>query len=86
MTIKLKLIFSFSESVSDTKPTVATNAERAMLLHRLMSESSYGPQPTQFGLSSMRRKKLFIAAYTLHEGPYFWTKNGPLSDRQVHIL
>ncbi|KAK9745686.1 Calcium-activated chloride channel [Popillia japonica] len=78
-----KLLERAPESIAGTKPSKATNAERSMLLQTLMKEIRYSDSPHEFGLESLLTKGLFIAAYPLHEGPYTWTRKGPLSDRQL---
>ncbi|GJQ85110.1 hypothetical protein Trydic_g20242 [Trypoxylus dichotomus] len=70
-------------SISGEKPSKATNAERSMLLHRLMTTTRYGNERNQYGLDSLCGRGLIIAAYPLHEGSYEWTTTGPLSDRQL---
>lgn len=60
-----------------------TQAERSLIIYRLMSETWYGNSIEEYGLDKMVQLKMFLAAFPVHDSGAQWSNFGPLSDRQV---
>ncbi|KAJ8985728.1 hypothetical protein NQ317_014379 [Molorchus minor] len=72
--------------LSGNKPTDFTNAEKILIIDKLLSEISHGSAKDEIGCQKMISKHIILAGYPLHDSPYQWTDEGPLSDRQEFYL
>ncbi|CAH2013648.1 unnamed protein product [Acanthoscelides obtectus] len=72
-----------SVTVSGGVPETATRAESIWVLVEIMNKTRFGQRPSEYGIYKLLKEKVFIDSYPLHDGPYEWTDNGHLNDRQL---
>lgn len=56
-----------------------------MITHELLKNTRYGPADDEIGIMSLFHKGFLHTCYPLHDGPWEWSEEGPLNDRQVNI-
>lgn len=56
-----------------------------MVLNMILSKTSFGSKPLDYGIQKLLKRGFFIAAYPLHSGAWSWSEHGNLSKRQVNI-
>ncbi|XP_068912483.1 anoctamin-4-like isoform X2 [Tenebrio molitor] len=70
-------------TLSGVTPATITNAEKGLIIHKVLSKNPYGDQRHEYGIEKLINKKIFDSAFPLHDGPHEWTQEGPLNDRQL---
>nr|XP_022900381.1 anoctamin-6-like [Onthophagus taurus] len=73
------------ETLLDLRPTKPTKAEKSMLLYLLMTKTWFDEKVNDYGVDKLLSKGIFAAAYPIHDGSYYWTQQGPLSERQLLV-
>lgn len=63
----------------------ATEAEKIMILSKMLQRTYYGDNSYDYGIQSLMDNNLILGHYPLHDGDYFWNNYGPLCYRQVRI-
>ncbi|KAJ8918003.1 hypothetical protein NQ315_011456 [Exocentrus adspersus] len=71
------------ETLSGKQPTDFTNAERIFIVKQILSNTKYDQKATDTGFEWLLSEGVLVGAYPLHDSPYAWTDEGPLTDRQL---
>ncbi|RZC33898.1 anoctamin-5-like [Asbolus verrucosus] len=72
-----------SATITGAQPKDITNAEKGLIIYKVLTINAFGEEKQEYGIDKLLRTQVFESAYPLHDGPFEWTEEGPLNDRQL---
>ncbi|XP_064213995.1 anoctamin-5 isoform X3 [Tribolium castaneum] len=64
-------------------PRSITNAEKGLIIYKVLARNAYGEEKQECGIRKLINMNVFESAFPIHDGPWKWTEEGPLNDRQL---
>ncbi|XP_044261976.1 anoctamin-6-like isoform X1 [Tribolium madens] len=69
--------------LSEDIPRTITNAEKGLVIYRVLSKNPYGESDQDCGIKKLISTNIFESAFPIHDGQWQWTEEGPLNERQL---